>query len=138
MKFTLLLLSLFAINTFACIPCDKDASVIVFKKAIPKFPPGFYGKNEYGYVRIILKDLGKKDLGMSIVSLKPDNTPKEVIEKMLEKYSFKIILKERHHAACVKNVELEIEFPLPQKQDNDYELDLKVPKIEIKTTPLLF
>jgi hypothetical protein len=132
MRIVLFLFSLFSLNIFACIPCDKEASKMIYKVPKPSFPVGFYGKQERGYVKYKIGNgnasLAKK---ITIISLIPTNTPKESIMEMLNKIQYRSVTKKHHHSACIESFEFETEFKLPQRVMIDNKVDISKPVIKI-------
>jgi len=122
---------IFAANVGACIPCDKDASMYVFKATPPKFPIKLFWKQEFGHVRFKVEESNGVENKITILNIQPSNVPLHSIQEMLAKTQFRISVIDGHHSSCVKSFELQMDFPLPQENLAKFEVDISLPKIEI-------
>ena len=127
----LLILGAYSANSLACIPCDEDIDVYIAKAEKPIFPKHFYGDKAFGYVKFrIERSITKRIREVSIIDLDPPNLPKESIITMLRNSEYGSTAGIGYGIHCVKEFELELEFPLPQNISKSFKLEL--PKIEIR------
>ena len=116
LRIFLILSILISIPSYACIPCDKEAGVIVVALAKPNFPKSYRSTKAHGNVTF------KADIGhhgkiekIEIVSLEPDNLPKDVINKMITSSRYRLTSHKKDQMACsVKSYELTFNFDVPE------------------------
>jgi len=132
MRLILFLISLWSLDVFACVPCDENATKIIYKTPKPKFPKSYHSQQERGYVKYRIGN-GNRNLEkqIEIIELYPLNVPRESILKMLSKVEYRGVIKKGHHSSCIESFEFETDFELPQKIKINHEVDLSVPDIKV-------
>ena len=126
MKLTLLFLLLFSVPSFACFTCDEDASVIVIAQSQIKFPMS-YGSTELtgSVIFNVSVDSDGQLTQVEILNVFPSDLPREPILNMINRSRYKLTpSKKNSHLCYAKNIELTLEFPLPQKMNFNLDLDL--------------
>ncbi len=132
MRKLIFFISLCSLNAFACIPCDKDASKVIFKVPKPKFPKGFYSEHERGFVKYkIGNGNSKSEKVITIIELTPADIPKESVISMLSGVEYRSVVKKDHQSICIDSFDFETEFELPQKVEIINTVEITIPNIKI-------
>lgn len=126
MKLTLLFLLLFSVSSSACFTCDEDTSVIVIAQSQIKFPMAYRFTEPTGKVIFnVSVDSDSQLTQVEILKVFPNDLPKDLILKMINRSRYKLTPgKKNSHLCYAKNIELTLEFPLPQKMNFNLDLDL--------------
>ncbi|WP_444997520.1 hypothetical protein [Aliikangiella sp. IMCC44359] len=132
MRLIVFLIILCSFDVFACVPCDKNATKMIFKVPAPNFPQSYHSERDRGYVKYKVGN-GNRNLEkqIEIIELSPPDAPRTSILKMLSKVEYRYVIKKGHYSGCIESYEFEIEFQLPQRIKIDNEVKLPLPKIKI-------
>ena len=126
MLFALLVASI----TPACIPCDDDAVITVFKRGLVSLPANLPSRAESGFVRVAVSRPWN-EYETEVLEVSPKDLPTAIVERMIEETVFATTARPKH-AFCSEEVfELTLEFPMPTLPAMERELSFSIPKLNL-------
>lgn len=126
MRYFLIISCLISFSSLACLPCDKDTSVIVVTQATPKFATSYGSSESFGQVKFKADlNINNELENINIISTTPSDVDHQVMLDMIKRSSYRLHTdKERHFPCLVKKYELALNFNVPQKVELKLDIDL--------------